>query len=458
MTYEQAVSHINSYINFEKIPKFNCAAYFKLGRMQAFLSDLGDPHSGVEVIHIAGSKGKGSTCAIIANILKEAGYCVGLYTSPHLLDFRERIRVVSKHEGRGTANVADFLEGMISEREFTELVERIEPIADRFKAFDDLGGITFFEFLTGMAFKYFKDKNVDVIILETGLGGRLDATNITDAIGYGITNISLEHTDKLGNTLAAIAYEKAGIIKSGCKGVLTASQDKEAGDVIRKACLEKNVKLYEVGRDVTYSISESTINKQIFNLAGPEYSFEGLELSLIGRHQVENASLSIGLLKLLNGVLIDINESSIRKGLKSVYWPGRLQIIRNNPYVIADGAHNMESINNLIASIKDLFKYRKLITIFGISSDKDIRNISRRLDEFSNEVILTKADDNPRAVDPVSLIDNFNHSGKNVKMAKGVQEALDIALDIADASDLILVTGSLFLVGDALRIKVTNGY
>ena len=453
MTYKDAVDYINSFINFEKIPKYQYTTSFRLERMEAILEELGNPHKGLNAIHVAGSKGKGSTCVITAYILKEAGYKVGLYTSPHLLDFKERIRILdgSKLEARGSRE----FEGMIREEEFIELVEEIMPVAEKFREHKSFGKTSFFEIVTACAFLYFKKQKVDAAVLETGLGGRLDATNVAMPLVCGITNISLEHTDKLGDTLEKIAHEKAGIIKSeGCRvkgggAVVIGRQEKEAGDVIRKICKERNVDLYEVGKDIKYSIASSDENSQVFDLEGPGYSYKNLELDLIGVHQVENAAISIGMIRSLDNKF-KIKESDIKKGLKNAIWPGRLQVISRLPYIILDGAHNSASISALISSIKKLFKYRKLISVFGISSDKDVKGVSSRLEALSDIMILTRAKDNLRAKDTAALKANFKKPELVLEESNNADEAIEKALKLADKEDLILVTGSLFLVGDAM--------
>ena len=474
MNYKYAVDYINSFVNFEKIPKYQYTTSFRLERMEAILEELGNPHKGLNAIHVAGSKGKGSTCAITAYILKEAGYKVGLYTSPHLLDFRERIRILDSDNGlkaqgsrlKGSAYslepaALNQFEGMISEEEFIELVEEIMPVAEKFREHKSFGKASFFEIVTACAFLYFKKQEVDVMVLETGLGGRLDATNVVMPLACGITNISLEHTDKLGDTLEKIAYEKAGIIKEQRAEskepslVISASQEKEVMDAIGKVCKEKNAKLYEVGKDIKYSIESSDENNQVFDLEGPGYIYKNLELNLIGMHQVENAAISIGVAGSL-GDKFKIKESDIRRGLKNAIWPGRLQVISRNPYIILDGAHNFASISALISSVKKLFKYRKLISVFGISSDKDATGVSSMLGAVSDIVILTKAKDNSRARDTETLKANFKKPELILEESSNADEAIEKALKLADKEDLILVTGSLFLVGDAMSYFKTT--
>ena len=442
MDYNTTLEYIDSFINFEKIPKYNYASSFKLERMRVFLQELGSPYLNNKVVHIAGSKGKGSTCAIVANILKEAGYLVGLYTSPHLVDIRERIRFLTQGQGAG-----DF-EGMIERGEFTGLIDRIRPVAERFRDHRELGKVSFFEILTACAFLYFREKNVDFIVLETGLGGRLDATNVAMSLACGITNISMEHTDKLGNSLGSIAFEKSGIIK-GDGAVFSASQPEEAIAVIRKACRERGASLCEIGKDVKYSIIYSGEDKQVFNLDGPGYSLGDLEINLIGPHQIENASLAVAMAKFIERCGFKIGDDSIRRALKDVSWPGRLEILQRGPYVIVDGAQNRASIKAALSSIKRAFNYGRLICIFGISSDKDIKGVSMELDNSSDVIILTRAE-NPRAENPLRLKENFCKGC--IYLTNNVQEALDMALRIADEEDLLLVTGSLYIVGEAIKL------
>jgi len=430
MDYNTTLHYIDSFIDFEKIPKYSYALSFRLERMHSFLQELGNPHHDLKVIHIAGSKGKGSTCIILSSILKEAGYRVGLYASPHLLDVRERVRV--------------FGEGVIEKDRFIELVEKIKPVAEKFRDHKTLGKLSFFEVLTAIAFLYFKEEQVNVVVLETGLGGRLDATNVTESILCGITNISMEHTDKLGGSLELIAKEKSGIIKSQ-EGVFTVPQEKEVMNVIKGRCNEKRVPLYEIPK---YTIIDSNSLHQIFNLDGEGYSYKNLELGLIGQYQVENAALAISMLKFMDKKNLKIKEDAIRKGLKEISWPGRLQIIQNDPYVILDGAQNVASIKAVLSSISKIFSYKRLICIFGISSDKDIKGVSSELDKTSNIMILTTSK-NKRAKKVSYLKGNFFKA--DVKSTDSVEKALNLGLDISGKEDLILVTGSFYVVGEAMR-------
>ena len=430
MDYRSAIDYVNSFIDFEKIPQYSYASSFNLERMHAFLKDLGNPHQALKVIHVAGSKGKGSTCAMIASILEEAGYSVGLYTSPHLIDTRERIRVLAPGSRLKAPGV---LAGMIEENEFVGLIEKIKPVAEEFRDHEKLGRLSFFEILTACAFLYFKEKKVDFAVLETGLGGRLDATNVTWPVVCGITSISMEHRDKLGDSLELIAREKAGIIK--VQGsmlhtpgvVFTVWQKKEVIDVIREVCREKNARLHEVSKDLPY---------------------DNMELGLLGRHQIENAGLAIAMARSVDN---GIDEKVIRNGLKNVDWPGRLQVIQKEPYVVLDGAQNVASINAVLSSIKEIFEYKRLICIFGISSDKDIKDVCGALDSACDIMILTRSM-SERAKDPAELKKHF--SRVDALVTGSVEEALSKGIESANKDDLVLVTGSLYLVGGALMTWV----
>ncbi|MBU3910992.1 MAG: bifunctional folylpolyglutamate synthase/dihydrofolate synthase [Candidatus Omnitrophica bacterium] len=453
MDYASVLEYVGSFIDFEKIPQYSYASSFNLERMYAFLHELGNPHNEFKAVHVAGSKGKGSTCAILAYILKEAGYSAGLYTSPHLLDMRERIRIL----GKGRRVKGGGFEGVIGKEEFVRLIERIRPVAEKFRDHKYLGKLSFFEILTAAAFLYFKERQVDIAVLETGLGGRLDATNVVQPLVCGVTNISMEHADKLGNTLNAIAMEKAGIIKGRGRGAesggvtVTASQEKEVIDVIRKASEEKGTGLYEIGKDIRYSILKSGEKGMVFNLNGPGYSYNDLELNLIGAHQVENASLAVAMVKSLPANRYKIDEQSIRSGLEKISWPGRLYIAQKDPCILLDGAQNVASMKAVLSSIKEIFNYNRLICIFGVSSDKDIKGVSKELDAACDVVILTRSG-NARAAHPRYLKENFPHSRPGLECSNNLEDAMRRALELADKKDLILVTGSLFLVGEALNL------
>jgi dihydrofolate synthase/folylpolyglutamate synthase len=418
MLYSQVIPYLESFANFEQVNSYPYKKALKLERIRKFLALLGNPQDYFKSIHIAGTKGKGSTSAFISYILKEAGYRVGLYTSPHLTDLRERIRILP-------GGKKDEFEGMIPRAALNNLVEKLKPKIEEYNLKSQYGPLTFFEVYTALALVYFKERKVDFAVLETGLGGRLDATNAVNAIISVITPISFEHMDKLGHSLRSIAREKAGIIKNKNSIVVSAPQEKEAGDVIRARCKLFQAKIIEPG------------------------SYKHLKIKLLGRHQLENAAVAKSVIKALSAYKINIGNDSIRRGLLNTIWPGRCEVLSRNPYVIIDGAQNTASARALKETISSNFtaykKYKKLILILGVSNDKDIRGICRELFDLADKVILTKAQ-SIRAIDPCLLAGYFQ--GKESYITNGVSEAKSLGMRLASGKDLILVTGSLFVIGE----------
>jgi dihydrofolate synthase / folylpolyglutamate synthase len=467
MTYPQAIQYLESFINYEKIPVYPYKESLKLERIRGFLERIDNPQASLSCIHIAGTKGKGSTCAFIAYILREAGYKVGLYTSPHLSDFRERIRILTqKTEDR--VQKAEF-EGMISKEELAGLAERLKPAIENYNKNSKYGPMSFFEVYTALAFEHFRENKVDFAVLETGLGGRLDATNVVEPLVCAITPISYEHTQKLGSTLREIATEKAGIIKvrssrlpASSLIVISAPQVKEAQEVIRNKCTETGAKLYEVNKDIFF---EKTA--QGFNVMGAFGEYPNLEIQLLGGHQIINASIAVGAVEALRFYDIFLDANSIRGGLYNTVWPGRCEIISKNPMVILDGAQNGASSKALKETVLENFPGRRIILVLGISGDKDIKGICRNLVPLAAEVILTKAN-NPRAADTdeiekiigrQSSLDYARDrpvASRLVEKTENVQDALQFAVKKAAPKDIILVTGSLFVVGEAREVFLAS--
>jgi dihydrofolate synthase/folylpolyglutamate synthase len=445
MTYPEVTQYLESFINYEKIPAYPYKESLKLERIKDFLSAIDNPQGALDCIHIAGTKGKGSTCAFIAYTLREAGFRAGLYTSPHLSDFRERIRILNP--ASSIQHPASSFEGMISQDELIDLVKRFKPAIEKYNKNSKYTPLSFFEVYTALAFVYFKERKVDFAILETGLGGKLDATNVVSPLVCVITPISYEHTQKLGNTLEEIATEKAGIIKSHKSQVtshklivISAPQEKEAQEVIRNKCKEVDAKLYEINKDIFYE----KINGG-FNILGISSEYPCLKIRLLGRHQLINATTAIGAIEALRLFGINVDISSIRAGLYNTLWPGRCEIVSRNPFVVLDGAQNIASSQVLKETIKGNFRYRKLILVLGVSCDKDIKGICNELSNLADEIILTKAN-NPRATEPQELAKYFN--GKVMHITNNVQEAKALARRLTKEQDLALVTGSLFVVGE----------
>jgi dihydrofolate synthase / folylpolyglutamate synthase len=463
MSYRDTITYLDSFINYEKKTRYPYKGSFKLERIREFLSRIGDPQCGIRYIHVAGTKGKGSVCALAAYTLAQLGYRVGLYTSPHLSDVRERIRILNPPEGavgrRSGPQSGDFA-GMISEADLTRLTGLLRPFISEFRRTSAYGPLSFFEVYTALAFSYFKEQAVDYAVLETGLGGRLDATNVVVPDIAGITSISYDHTNKLGSTLEQIAAEKAGIIKTGTatQMVISAPQQAEAAAVIRERCAGYGVNLYEVGTDITYEAAASSYAGQEFNINGAFGSFAHMQIALLGEHQLINAAVAIGLvagaLKAKRGPL---PVDAVRLGLRNTRWPGRCEIIGAQPRIILDGAHNEASAAMLAQTLGRVITGGNIILVIGVSRDKDVAGICKHLIPLARQCVITRAD-NPRALptdDIANRLGQYLEPGRIVQ-AQDVPQALDSARRSARQDDTIVVTGSLFIVGEARQI-LTGG-
>ena len=432
MTYREALKYLDSFVNLEKVESYGYKASLKLERMRRFVSLLGDPQKHIRSIHVAGSKGKGSTAVYIYSILRQAGFNTGLYTSPHLITFRERIRINDE---------------LIGEEDLGRILANIkETIGSHMK--DEMP--TFFEVYTAIAYLYFKEKNVDFAVYEVGLGGRLDATNVIEPLACAITPLSYEHTDKLGHTLREIALEKCGIIKS-CSICVSAPQEKEALLVIEDICRARNSRLILIGRDIRFEEVQSSDEKEVFNVFGLFGGYPLLTSKLIGPHQMINASVAVGVVEALKLRGITIPADAIRNGIENARWEGRLEIINRRPFIVLDGAQNRESAKTLASAIKKVFKYKKLILVFGVSKDKDVSGMLEEMLPICDAIVLTKSKVLNRALEPAKIkeeILNMEHGIKDMILTYNTEEALNRALSIAGPEDLVLITGSLFIVGE----------
>ena len=341
---------------------------------------------------------------------------------------------------------------MINRKAFTILVEKIKPCIEKYRKISKYGDLTFFEVYTAVAFMYFKEQQVDYAVLETGLGGRLDATNTVNPLACGITPISYDHMDMLGTSLTQIAKEKAGIIKSPRSTahgpqliVVSAPQEKEAQEIIEKRCRKEKAKLYAVGKDIAWRARTVKRKSQSFEVRGIKRKYANLRIKLLGEHQWDNATLAIGMAEALENE--HISSQAIRKGLMNARWPGRLEEAGKKPIIILDGAQNAASAGTLIRAIKKYFTYRKLILVLGISGDKDIRGICQVLGNIADRIILTKAQ-NPRAAECESI---KKFIAKPLEFTSQVKRAIVLAKHMAGYQDLILITGSLFVVAEARR-------
>jgi len=431
INYQAALDYLLSFADYER--ESRSAVIFDLRRMEMLLEKLDNPEIGAIPIQVAGTKGKGSTAAMIASILTRAGYKTGLYTSPHLLSFTERIQVNGKP---------------IAEEEFAQLVKVLEPEVEAVNKFGAFGQLTTFELLTALAFAYFKKRRVDFQVLEIGLGGRLDATNMVKPGVCVITSISFDHMEVLGNTLTQIATEKAGIIKPGSI-VVCSPQFQEAMAVIEEVSRERGAKLVKVGSEVTWRRKTYSSEGQSFQLKGITREYN-LSLPLLGEYQLENAATAVVAVEVLAEWGVVVSGESIALGLAQVKWPGRLQILKRQPWFIVDGAHNAYSAKRLAEALKQYFDFDRMVLILGTSSDKDVVGIVAELAPLPGIVIATRTN-HPRALEPARLAAEFSKWGITTEVAGNVASAVDLALARATPKDLICATGSLFVVAEVME-------
>ncbi|MDO8532009.1 MAG: folylpolyglutamate synthase/dihydrofolate synthase family protein [Dehalococcoidia bacterium] len=431
--YQSALTWVLSFADYERNPvvKYS-SAEFNLPRMEALLARLANPHRASPVIHIAGTKGKGSTAALVASALSKAGYRVGLYTSPHLHTFRERMRI-----GRR----------LITEEEVAALVARLRPEAETLNAQGTLGQVTTFELITALAFLFFEGR-VDVQVLEVGLGGRLDSTNVCQPEVCVITSLSYDHTQILGRTLSEIAYEKAGILKAGALAV-SAPQAPEAMAVVEDAAWSKGVPLTVAGRDVTWEPIRQDLDGQSVRIQGLRDSYD-IWLPLLGDHQVENAAVAVATLELAGRRGLIVPAYAIIAGFRDVSWPGRLQVLERKPLVIADGAHNPYSMACLRNALRGHFPFRKAFVVIGLSADKDAPGILHELASLGCKLIAVRSR-HPRAADPAQLVAEARRLGMEAVSAPTVADGLALARREAQPDDLVCATGSLFVAAEAIE-------
>ncbi|MEA1871979.1 MAG: folylpolyglutamate synthase/dihydrofolate synthase family protein [Chloroflexota bacterium] len=433
MHYSQAEDYLNSFVNYEQIPGITYAQPgYSLRHVEELLNRMGDPQLAARTIHIAGTKGKGSVAAMIAQVLTRAGYKTGLYVSPHLHTLRERISVDGS---------------LISEAEFAAAMAEIKPFIESMRQDATFRQLTYFEVLTALTFAYFKKKQVDFQVLEVGLGGRLDATNVAKPVVCIITPISLDHTQILGNSLEEIAREKAGIIKPGCWVVLS-PQPKESASVITDICGEKKAKVVQVGEDITWNKIDGDLYHQSLVIEGRISKYQ-VRIPLLGDCQLENTAAAVAALEILASEGFAISAADIAQGLARVKWPGRFQILQQHPTVLVDGAHNVASMIRLLSNIKSYFSYKRIFLVFGTSCDKDIPGIINELVALSPQVIVTRTP-HSRAAPLSTLAAEFSKRGIEPEIRKTISEAISRALSLADSTDIICVTGSLFVVAEAL--------
>jgi dihydrofolate synthase / folylpolyglutamate synthase len=463
MNYQEALAYIYSFTDFERGGSYTRDRTENLARISRLLAQLGDPHQQYSSTLVAGTKGKGSTAALIANVLRHADVRTGLYTQPDLHTFRERMRV-NGH--------------LISEEEVAALIPEIVAAMEKLQVQHDLGPFITYEIGTALAFLYFYRQRVQHAVVEVGIGGRLDATNILQPLVSVITSISFDHMNILGDTLGKIATEKAGIIKPGGI-VVTSAQSPEALLAIATIASERAARMVRVGtegEDVAqtdvdagqlplisyrYSLESHSTNlpvEQRFTIRTPQRAYTDLVIPLAGLHQIENATVALATLDMLREQGVNWNEQALREGFRTVHWPARVEVVGSEPTIVVDGAHNADSMQKLVQTLSTSFTLQRLIVVLNVNRDKDIVGIVQALAGV-DIVILTHMKSSPRALAIETLQELFAIHASSVKIfvAEQSEQAMDLALELADRNDLICATGSLYLAGEALRWAAAHG-
>jgi dihydrofolate synthase/folylpolyglutamate synthase len=439
-TYQEALDYIYSFVDQEKlVPDQYVPRRFDLENMKSLLAMMGDPHHRLRAVHVAGTKGKGSTCAMMASVLQAAGYRVGLFTQPHLHTFRERIKIGDR---------------LMGEEEMIAGLEGLKPFIEQ------IPDPSTFEIMTALAFQYFAEQEVDLAVIETGLGGRLDTTNVIVPLVSVITSISYDHTYILGDTIEEIASEKAGIIKAG-KPVVCSPQRPAAEQVVAEVCQERKAPLILVGKDWLWEAGQANMEGQSFSVRSQitdlkkglitDRKSRDFWIPLLGRYQVVNATTVIATIDQLVRQEIKIPLEQVIEGLQRARWPGRLEILGREPLLVVDGAHNVDSIQRLMRALREYLSFDRLILVVGFSLDKNITGMMKELTSQAQAVIVTQAK-HPRSADPESVMDELESSKTDLSMVSIVNDvpsALWRALELAGKEDLVCVTGSLFVVAEA---------
>lgn len=437
VNHNAAIDFLNSTVNIERVrPDKVSSEVWKLDRMRALMGELGNPQDELQIIHIAGSKGKGSTCNMLESALQGCNYTTGVFTSPHLIDVRERVRVGGLP---------------ITENQFDEALAACRNAAASVEK--EHGKATYFELLTALAMLVFAQQAVDLAIIETGLGGRLDCTNIVKSIIVGLTSIQLEHTQILGDTLELIAKEKAGIIKPNAF-VVSVPQPEGVIEVFRATADDLGTPVHVLGQDIIYTERFQSGTRggpsALICVGDDEHAFEHITVPLLGMHQATNCGLVLAMLSRLRALGYDLPERGISAGLAQIEPRGRLEQVLDRPRIFVDGAHTPDSVRSVLQASAAHIEYDSLIVVFGCASDKDIDGMIEALGTGADKVIFTRASGNPRAVDPEELRTRCTANYAIMcETAPSVRDAINAAAAACDhAQDLILITGSFYLVGE----------
>ena len=460
MNYKAALAYIEEFIDYERSPDFSRQArLYNLDRISLLLELLGNPHDRLQVVHIAGSKGKGSTAALTASVLTHAGYKTGLFTSPHLITPRERCRIDGE---------------LISKSDVAFYIEKLKPAIEAVSA-SEFGRVSFFEIYTALAFSYFADKGTDFAVIEVGLGGRLDATNVVTPVVSVITPIGLEHTAILGETHTEIAREKAEIIKQE-RPLALAPQHPEARAVFEEVASKRKAPIVELKvldasckpifqraeQDSCVSAprliqnAEGLPTAQQFDVETDSEHYPQLTIPLLGHHQFINATTAVVAIECLKQEGYIIPKAGVYAGFKNVQWQGRIQRIRSSPIVILDGAHSPASMKGLCDTLRHSFRYSQVTFIVSLMKDKHLAAIGNVISQTADFVIATQVRNNPRVIPVEALKSAWENTCRKITLCPTPEEAIIKALSAASPTDLICVTGSLYLVGQALEIFKSN--
>lgn len=424
MDFEEAMSYLQNLTKF--------GMNFGLGRITELLSRLGNPQETLRIIHVGGTNGKGSTSAMLSSMLQAGGYRVGVFSSPHLHSYTERYLINGQEIGY------DVIAQLISEIR----IPLENMVAEGFEH------PTEFEVSTALAFMYFAREKVDFLVLEVGLGGAIDSTNVVTPLISVITNIGMDHMDYLGNSIAEIAGVKAGIIKPGVP-VVTAANRQEALEVIREVARKKNATLVQVGGQIRWEVNSTSMEGQVMDWWGRNQSITELTIPLLGRHQALNAATALAVVEVLGeSGRVKLNEQQIREGMAATRWPARLEIVQRNPLVVIDGAHNLDGAQTLRQALQEFFRYQHLILVIGMLGDKEREKVVAELAPLAKAVVVTKPN-SPRAGDWQNIAVEVGKYVPQVFLIENIGEAVEKGISLAGQLDLVCITGSLYMVAEA---------
>lgn len=423
MTYEEALAFLRDLTKFG----YNLG----LGRITQLLHLLGNPQDRLKVIHIGGTNGKGSTSAMVTSILKAAGYRVGLFSSPHLHRYTERMTINGQE---------------IPETAVASLMTEIRPLLEKMVQ-EGFEHPTEFEVNTALALLYFAREKVDFAVLEVGLGGAIDSTNVVNPLVAVITNVGMDHMDYLGNTLEEITEVKGGIIKPGCQ-VVTGTDKEEVVRILEDICRDKEARLWRLGKDFQVELISNTLDGVTFSFYGNGVGYQALQVPLLGEHQAVNGAIAVATIRCLATYGYQIPTEAIYEGLKRVHWPARLEIVKRCPLVLIDGAHNVDGARTLRKALEQLFTYGKLILVIGMLADKEREKVLELLAPLADALVVTRPN-SPRAENWEELASLGSRYVKEVIVQPDIHDAIEEALAMAGAEDLVCITGSLYMVAEA---------